>query len=73
PPGPADAGGGPAGSEPAGLAFEPSGPVFAAMPWRWVGALFALFGVAPALPGQQGPGYAGTATFTTFRLRPAGR
>ncbi|MET9109908.1 glycoside hydrolase family 43 protein [Streptomyces zhihengii] len=73
PPGPADAGGGPADSEPAGLAFEPSGPVFAAMPWRWVGALFALFGVAPALPGQQGPGYAGTATFTTFRLRPAGR
>ncbi|WBO67118.1 glycoside hydrolase family 43 protein [Streptomyces camelliae] len=40
-----------------------SGPVFAATPWRWVGALLGLFAVAP-----EGPGHAGAATFTRFRI-----
>ncbi|MET9429257.1 MULTISPECIES: glycoside hydrolase 43 family protein [unclassified Streptomyces] len=42
---------------------RPSGQVFAATPWRWVGALLGLFAVAP--PGQ---GSAGTATFTEFHV-----
>ncbi|MGW0583061.1 beta-xylosidase family glycoside hydrolase, partial [Streptomyces sp. NPDC002920] len=42
-----------------------SGPVFAAAPWRWVGALLGLFALAPA-----GPGHAGAASFTGFRIRP---
>ncbi|MEU1293887.1 family 43 glycosylhydrolase [Streptomyces sp. NPDC005840] len=42
-----------------------AGPVFAATPWRWVGALLGLFATAPA-----GTGPAGTATFTRFRIDP---
>ncbi len=42
---------------------QPSGQVFAATPWRWVGALLGLFAVAPA-----GEGHAGVATFTRFRI-----
>lgn len=42
---------------------RPSGQVFAATPWRWVGALLGLFACAPA-----GPGHAGTAGFTRFRV-----
>ncbi|MFD8306592.1 DUF6807 family protein [Streptomyces sp. NPDC059690] len=42
---------------------RPSGPVFAATPWRWVGALLGLFAVAPA-----GTGHAGAATFTHLRI-----
>ncbi|MFG3025829.1 family 43 glycosylhydrolase [Streptomyces sp. NPDC048254] len=41
----------------------PSGPVFAATPWRWTGALLGLFAVAP-----EGPGHAGAAAFTRFRI-----
>ncbi|MFE2020654.1 family 43 glycosylhydrolase [Streptomyces sp. NPDC059499] len=41
---------------------RPSGQVFAAAPWRWVGALLGLFATAPA-----GTGPAGTAAFTAFR------
>jgi hypothetical protein len=41
------------------------GPVFAATPWRWVGALLGLFALAPA-----GSGNAGAATFTHFRITP---
>jgi beta-xylosidase len=48
-----------------GDGFRPSGPVFAATPWRWVGALLGLFAVAP-----EGPGHAGSATFTRFRITP---
>lgn len=47
-----------------GDGFRPSGPVFAATPWRWVGALLGLFATAPA-----GTGPAGTARFTSFRTR----
>lgn len=47
----------------AGEGWRPSGPVFAATPWRWVGALLGLFAAAP-----EGPGSAGTATFTDFRI-----
>jgi beta-xylosidase len=46
-----------------GAGFQPSGQVFAATPWRWVGALLGLFAAAP--PGQ---GPAGTALFTHFRI-----
>ncbi|MFI6701655.1 family 43 glycosylhydrolase [Streptomyces sp. NPDC050509] len=46
-----------------GDGFRPSGQVFAATPWRWVGALLGLFATAP--PG--GEGAAGTAAFATFR------
>lgn len=46
-----------------GDGFRPSGPVFAATPWRWVGALLGLFATAPT-----GEGAAGTATFTRFRI-----
>jgi beta-xylosidase len=42
-----------------------TGQVFAATPWRWVGALLGLFALAPA-----GEGHAGTATFTRFRSGP---
>ncbi|MEU8653115.1 family 43 glycosylhydrolase [Streptomyces sp. NPDC048737] len=42
-----------------------SGPVFAATPWRWVGALLGLFALAP-----DGPGRPGAATFTRFRISP---
>ncbi|MFC8371358.1 family 43 glycosylhydrolase [Streptomyces sp. NPDC057238] len=42
---------------------RPTGQVFAATPWRWVGALLGLFALAPA-----GEGHAGTATFTRFRI-----
>ncbi|OAH16487.1 glycoside hydrolase family 43 protein [Streptomyces jeddahensis] len=45
-----------------GDGFQSSGQVFAATPWRWVGALLGLFATAP--PGK---GHAGTATFTRFR------
>ncbi|MFD0022049.1 family 43 glycosylhydrolase [Streptomyces sp. NPDC058382] len=45
-----------------GTGFRPSGQVFAATPWRWVGALLGLFATAPA-----GTGPAGTACFTGFR------
>ncbi|MBO1335259.1 glycoside hydrolase 43 family protein [Streptomyces sp. VRA16 Mangrove soil] len=50
-----------------GDGFRPSGQVFAALPWRWVGALLGLFAAAPdgAVPGGTGP--AGTALFTHFR------
>ncbi|SDK22743.1 glycoside hydrolase family 43 protein [Streptomyces indicus] len=47
-----------------GEGFQESGPVFAATPWRWVGALLGLFGAAP-----EGEGAAGTAMFTEFRIR----
>ncbi|MFD0309768.1 family 43 glycosylhydrolase [Streptomyces sp. NPDC127119] len=46
-----------------GGGWESSGQVFAAAPWRWVGALLGLFGVAPS-----GGGHAGAATFTRFRV-----
>ncbi|MFD5742303.1 glycoside hydrolase 43 family protein [Streptomyces massasporeus] len=46
-----------------GDGFRPSGPVFTATPWRWVGALLGLFALAPA-----GQGHAGTAAFTRFRI-----
>ncbi|MFI7343587.1 family 43 glycosylhydrolase [Streptomyces sp. NPDC050085] len=49
-----------------GDGFLPSGQVFAATPWRWVGALLGLFAAAP--PGQ---GPAGTALFTHFRITTA--
>ncbi|MFI1026529.1 family 43 glycosylhydrolase [Streptomyces sp. NPDC020951] len=42
-----------------------SGPVFAATPWRWVGALLGLFALAPV-----GTGHAGAASFDEFRIRP---
>ncbi|PBC64581.1 glycoside hydrolase [Streptomyces sp. Tue6028] len=45
---------------------ESSGQVFAATPWRWVGALLGLFALAPA-----GAGHAGAATFTQFRVTAA--
>ncbi|MGB8942615.1 MAG: glycoside hydrolase, partial [Streptomyces sp.] len=45
----------------------PSGQVFAATPWRWVGALLGLFATAPA--GRDG---AGTALFTHFRITTTG-
>jgi hypothetical protein len=48
-----------------GDGFRPSGQVFAATPWRWVGALLGLFALAP---GEDGQGHAGTATFTQFRI-----
>ncbi|WP_340381465.1 family 43 glycosylhydrolase [Streptomyces sp. SS7] len=48
-----------------GEGLRPSGPVFAAAPWRWVGALLGLFALAPS-----GPGHAGAASFTEFRIRP---
>ncbi|MCO4694875.1 glycoside hydrolase 43 family protein [Streptomyces sp. RO-S4] len=47
-----------------GGGFRPSGQVFAATPWRWVGALLGLVALAPT-----GQGHAGTATFTQFRIR----
>ncbi|WP_093797941.1 glycoside hydrolase 43 family protein [Streptomyces sp. Wb2n-11] len=46
-----------------GDGFTPSGQVFAAVPWRWVGAQLALFAAAPA-----GAGPAGTALFSSFRI-----
>jgi hypothetical protein len=49
-----------------GDGFRPSGQVFAATPWRWVGALLGLFAVAPEQPGP-----AGAALFTRFRVTPA--
>ncbi|MDF3146221.1 glycoside hydrolase, partial [Streptomyces sp. T21Q-yed] len=42
---------------------RPSGPVFAATPWRWVGALLGLFALTPT-----GSGHAGAASFTQFRI-----
>ncbi|MEU5658276.1 family 43 glycosylhydrolase [Streptomyces sp. NPDC047737] len=45
-----------------GAGFRRSGQVFAAAPWRWVGALLGLFATAPA-----GTGPSGTAGFTAFR------
>ncbi|WP_327351373.1 glycoside hydrolase family 43 protein [Streptomyces sp. NBC_01304] len=50
-----------------GEGFRPGGPVFAATPWRWVGALLGLFAVAPS-----GAGSAGVGTFTRFRIAPDG-
>jgi beta-xylosidase len=47
-----------------GDGFRPSGQVFAATPWRWVGALLGLFAAAPG----DGRGHAGAATFTQFRI-----
>jgi beta-xylosidase len=44
---------------------RPSGLVFTATPWQWVGALLGLFALAPT-----GHGHAGAATFTRFRLTP---
>ncbi|NEC47618.1 glycoside hydrolase, partial [Actinospica acidiphila] len=52
------------GGDGAGEGFRPSGQVFAATPWRWVGALLGLAALAPT-----GQGHAGTATFTQFRIR----
>ncbi|MFF8653544.1 glycoside hydrolase family 43 protein [Streptomyces huasconensis] len=47
-----------------GDGFRPTGgPVFAATPWRWVGALLGLFAAAPA-----GEEPTGTALFTHFRI-----
>ncbi|MFJ8670061.1 family 43 glycosylhydrolase [Streptomyces sp. NPDC093600] len=46
-----------------GDGFTPVGEVFAATPWRWVGALLGLFAAAPT-----GTGPAGTAVFTSFRV-----
>ncbi|MEV0258100.1 family 43 glycosylhydrolase [Streptomyces sp. NPDC050732] len=46
-----------------GDGFRASGPVFAATPWNWVGALLGLFAAAPT-----GTGPAGTALFTHFRI-----
>lgn len=46
-----------------GTGWEPSGQVFAATPWRWVGALLGLVALAP-----NGGGHAGAATFTQFRI-----
>lgn len=48
-----------------GAGFRASGQVFAATPWRWVGALLGLFATAPP-----GTGPAGTACFTGFRTTP---
>ncbi|MEU9204494.1 family 43 glycosylhydrolase [Streptomyces sp. NPDC048332] len=48
-----------------GAGFRASGQVFAATPWRWVGALLGLFATAPP-----GTGPAGTACFTGFRTNP---
>ncbi|MFE0196753.1 family 43 glycosylhydrolase, partial [[Kitasatospora] papulosa] len=45
-----------------GTGFRASGQVFAATPWRWVGALLGLFATAPV-----GDGPSGTAGFTAFR------
>ncbi|MFF6991827.1 family 43 glycosylhydrolase [Streptomyces sp. NPDC010273] len=42
---------------------HPSGQVFAATPWRWVGALLGLFALAPV-----GTGHAGAAGFARFRI-----
>ncbi|RMB81974.1 glycoside hydrolase 43 family protein [Streptomyces shenzhenensis] len=50
----------------AGAGLRRSGPVFAATPWRWVGALLGLFALAP-----EGPGQAGAAVFTHFRITPS--
>lgn len=47
----------------AGAGFVPSGPVFAATPWHWAGTLLGLFAAAP-----EGPGHAGAATFSQFRI-----
>ncbi|MER5980928.1 family 43 glycosylhydrolase [Streptomyces sp. NPDC001857] len=49
----------------AGDGMRPSGPVFAATPWRWVGALLGLFAAAPDRPG-----HAGAAVFSRFRISP---
>ncbi|MGC5410449.1 glycoside hydrolase, partial [Streptomyces sp. DT225] len=46
-----------------GAGFQPSGQVFAATPWRWVGALLGLFATAPP-----GAGPTGTARFTGFHV-----
>ncbi|MFD3513491.1 family 43 glycosylhydrolase [Streptomyces sp. NPDC058657] len=48
-----------------GAGWRASGPVFAAQPWRWVGALLGLFALAPAGTPERG-----TATFTDFRITP---
>ncbi|HET6858073.1 MAG TPA: family 43 glycosylhydrolase [Streptomyces sp.] len=48
-----------------GEGAQASGQVFAATPWRWVGALLGLFAAAP-----EGAGPTGTATFTHFRITP---
>ncbi|MER7057439.1 family 43 glycosylhydrolase [Streptomyces sp. NPDC000351] len=44
---------------------RPTGQVFAAVPWGWIGAQLGLFALAPA-----GQGQAGDATFTRFRIGP---
>ncbi|MEU5099634.1 family 43 glycosylhydrolase [Streptomyces sp. NPDC020996] len=48
-----------------GDGLRPSGQVFAATPWRWVGALLGLFALAPV-----GAGHPGAASFTRFRITP---
>ena len=45
--------------------FQPSGQVFAATPWRWVGALLGLFALAPV-----GAGHAGAARSRTSGSTP---
>lgn len=54
-----------------GDGWTPSGQVFAATPWRWVGALLGLFATAPATAGSAGGGHADAALFTRFRITPA--
>ncbi|MEV0600603.1 family 43 glycosylhydrolase [Streptomyces sp. NPDC050315] len=49
-----------------GAGWTPYGQVFAATPWRWVGALLGLFATAPAEAGSPG-----AALFTHFRIAPA--
>ncbi|MGW7515519.1 family 43 glycosylhydrolase [Streptomyces sp. NPDC054796] len=61
-----------------GAGMRPSGQVFAATPWRWVGALLGLFATAPATPASvpsSTPTSAATSTatpvtaaFTAFRV-----
>ncbi|GAB2603621.1 glycoside hydrolase 43 family protein [Streptomyces capparidis] len=48
-----------------GRGWQPSGQVFVATPWRWVGALLGLFATAP-----EGAGPAGTAEFNAFHVTP---
>ncbi|MHC0431310.1 glycoside hydrolase family 43 protein [Streptomyces sp. O3] len=57
-----------------GSGWTPSGEVFAATPWRWVGALLGLFAAAPpgADPLPPGEAPASSATFTHFRITPMG-
>jgi hypothetical protein len=49
-------------------AWRPSGPVFTATAWRWVGALLGLFALAPTEGGPGGTPVDGAATFHTLRV-----